>query len=288
MADYPTHKFLRKIRKANPNAVLLIEFPDIDYMSHYSNSIKNLPFFIKNYFFSHNLCKICDYAILMSPTQKEYKKLPVISVLNGIDLSLVTPIKGETNCKEVNIGFVGSIQSCHGVDILIDSVFAYVNGTVYKPIHVHIVGDGPILQDLKNKVNLLNLNNLFTFYGTQYGKQLDEIYEHIDVAISELAPFRRGYQFSSSLKSREYLGKGIPIVSAADIDVFYKEPVDFFYKIKVTNGLIDIFEIIKFYEDLLNNISKRELISRIRKYAESTVDIDKTILPIIDRLKGVD
>ena len=79
---------------------------------------------------------------------------------------------------------------------------------------------------------------------------------------------------SSTLKTREYLAKGLPFVYSGSIDVFEGRDVDFCLRVPADESPLDIEQVVRFYRSLVSNRTERELVERIRKFAELHVSMD--------------
>ena len=90
---------------------------------------------------------------------------------------------------------------------------------------------------------------------------------------------------SSSLKSREYLAKGIPFATSSKIDVFREHPVDFCLQLAGDDSPINIYKLIEFHDALYEKEAQSQLISRIRSFAEANVSIEGAMKNVIGYLK---
>ena len=63
-----------------------------------------------------------------------------------------------------------------------------------------------------NLVKKYNLRDYISFYGEQYGKSLDALFETADLAIGCLGCHRKKIKEISSLKNVEYAARGIPFI----------------------------------------------------------------------------
>lgn len=99
------------------------------------------------------------------------------------------------------------------------------------------------------------------------------MYDKCNLAIASLGIHRLGISWLSTLKSREYLAKGIPFIYSGTIDVFAKNPVDFALQIPADDTPADFHSILSFYRNLYKKYSEEELCDRIRKYAEKYVSM---------------
>ncbi|MEG2800123.1 MAG: glycosyltransferase, partial [Erysipelotrichaceae bacterium] len=185
--------------------------------------------------------------------------------------------------SSIHFGIVASIQPVHGIDIFINSIQSYYKSGGKRNLVFDIVGGGTEEKKLIKLVNLLGLNKRVVFHGFKFDEELESLYDVIDIGICELAPERRNYSLSSSLKSREYLAKGLPIIASVDIDIFNDKPFDYFLKLNSNNSLIDIRKCIDFYDSIyVNNEEAIKVATDIRKFAIDNIDMSEVIKPILN------
>lgn len=104
------------------------------------------------------------------------------------------------------IGFVGSIFPHHGVDILIDA-FEIVHHKRPDTILL-IVGDGSILESLKERVRAKSLNANVVFAGKQ---EHDEVFNFI--ATMDICVMAKSNWYGSPIKIFEYGAMGKPVIA---------------------------------------------------------------------------
>jgi hypothetical protein len=136
----------------------------------------------------------------VSPAFTPYRK-PTCVIANGIDLRSFTPLSAPANVvpRLVFIGSPGYIW--HGVDKLVD--FA----RRFPDLQLDIIGYDA-LPEFEPLPSNLNLHGYLSAEGYQ------SVLARADVAISSLALHRIHLQEASTLKSRECLAMGIPLVVA--------------------------------------------------------------------------
>jgi glycosyltransferase involved in cell wall biosynthesis len=104
---------------------------------------------------------------------------------------------------------VARLEWWHGYDRLIRSLAAY---RADEQVHIHIVGNGPEYKKLQALTDELSLSKNITFYGSKSGKELTDIKSNCHIGIDSLGRHRSGNAANSSLKSKEYLTFGLPVV----------------------------------------------------------------------------
>ena len=109
------------------------------------------------------------------------------------------------------------------------------------------------------------------------------MFNQADVAVCSLGCHRKGIGLSSELKSREYIARGLPMISSTKIDIL---PDDYQYiqYVPEDDSSIDIESVINFYNMLKRRESRQQQIKNIRTFAENNCDISVTMKPIISEL----
>lgn len=211
---------------------------------------------------------------------KKYK-IPYLVIGNGIRVDSVQVNKRKRNTVrgEYNLTCVAQISPWHGLDRLMEGLRRYKGNDV---INFHIVGTGSALSQLKELAEKLGLKNVF-FHGFLSGKELDDILEATDLAISTLAIHRINIRYLSVLKSREYCARGIPFVYAGFDDDF---PPEFPYVLQteLSEDPIDIELIVSFLKKLE---SMPDYSNKMRKHAEEVLSWDVKMARLAARLKEI-
>lgn len=104
------------------------------------------------------------------------------------------------------VGFVGWIRPWHGVDTLIEAL-AQASGE-YDGLHLLIVGDGPAVPDLKERVKALGLTERVVFTGAVSDASIPEHIAAMDVAVQPNVT-----EYASPIKLFEYLAVGKAVIA---------------------------------------------------------------------------
>lgn len=275
--DFTFRNCIDSLRRQNPTAIILLEFPDYPYRSK-EVGIKNLHLYLKDRNCSRIYAHAIDYMVTLAYV-KEIYGVPAIHMYNGINVSKLRQRIPNTRCPSViNLGFVATVQHSHGIDRLIEGIREYYSNNEYpeQKVVLHIAGGGVVYDHLQSLMDSYKLNNYVKFYGYVYNKDLDVLYDNIDIGVDYLAPHRDGITISSSLKTREYMARGIPIVTGAYLDICEDKGVDFFYKVESSETPIDVQSIINFANKVYTE-NPLKVISRIREFAVKNIDIKETM-----------
>ena len=172
--------------------------------------------FTSKYFLQFFVDRIFTY----SKDEKIYG-ISTICSQNGIIFDEIKPLKPKPHSdKEINFISVSKTLLCHGFDRIILGINSYYENGGKVKITYHLIGDGNEIEKYKKLVEKFNLEDSVLFYGFLGSEELDKIYEKADIAINSIGIHRIGLKTESTLKSKEYCAKGIPIVSSYYIDSF--------------------------------------------------------------------
>lgn len=162
------------------------------------------------------LAKYVDSIVTFSKFDSIWRR-PTLKIKNGIDFSKV-PIRQKNRVikEQLVIIAVANIAFWHGFDRIIEGLNLYYRENKFRDVKVYlkIVGKGnkQTYDFLVNLVKKYNLRDYVSFYGEQYGKSLDELFETADLAIGCLGCHRKKIKEISSLKNVEYAARGIPFI----------------------------------------------------------------------------
>lgn len=270
------------------SALSLLGYLSLSYLNQISNRIyfevptysvppKNIKNTIK-FYFNKRIRKYVDRMVI-DCNETEVYGIPTIRVVNGTDLSKIIPRKPTLNPNKINVMLVAYLQEYHGVDKIFKAISDYYKSGGSRKVFIHVVGYGPKLDEYKKTVMEQNLSDYIHFYGKLSGQPLDDIFNNCEIGISSLANKEIGVTYSSTLKSKEYLAKGLPIISDVMLDVFYETPKYFFYQLEKD---FNIPELIKFYDSVYQNHNRQDIIDEIRSYADKTCDMYKVLKAVDD------
>jgi hypothetical protein len=90
----------------------------------------------------------------------------------------------------------------------------------------------------------------------------------------------------SSLKSREYAARGVPIIYEGIDKPFESEQCDFKYKVEPVDSAIDLDSVFSWYHKLIDSYkNKKELVNHIRNFAKENLSWEIQLKKVIDYLK---
>lgn len=276
--------FIRMLKK-NCHKVknIVVEIPTYPYDAEFTDSFEKRLFLLRDRCYRNRMKKYVDRIVTFSK-DKVIFGIPTIQTINGIDFRKVSLDCDEISDASISIIAVASMAKWHGYDRLLEGLGLYYRNGGDRNIILHLVGDGPEISCYKEIVNRNEIRDNVIFHGAKSGKELDNLYKMCALAADCFGGHRKGIFMSSSLKSREYVAKGLPIIASTDIDIFSCSNYAYFYKFPETEAPIDIKEIISFYDDVYNNVSRKEVASKIRSYGEQKCDMAVLMKSIIQSI----
>ena len=144
-----------------------------------------------------------------------------------------------------------------------------------------MVGEGPELQRYQKLVSIYGLQDRVCFYGKKTLSELNYLYDIADIGLCSFGGYKKGLFFSRELKSREYLIKGLPIVSGCELDVLKKG--DYGYLLFPNDDSeIDINQIVTFYDDIYDKSDNAFVVNKMRKIALEKVSMEKCMKSVLN------
>lgn len=284
VVDYSVYSFLKKIKKNNPEIKILFEVATYPYDAEINHGVKTFPFYLKDIINRNRLHKCVDRIITYSQ-HDEIFKVKTIKTLNGFDFNSVRIAQYKISNESINIISVSTNAYWHGYDRFLIGLGEYYRNSGDRNIVFHIVGDGAAIPQYKQIVEKYNIDAHVVFYGKKYGVELDNIYDMCSLAIECLGNHRKDLYLSSSLKSREYAARGLPIITSTSID-FLSDNFKYCFKIPEDESIVDIQSVITFYDEIFRDKSSSEIAQEIRNYAKQRIDMDIVMKPIINFING--
>jgi len=181
-----------------------------------------------------------------------FNKKKSILIGNGIDVEKTPPrkITPNENCNTITLIGVANVEDWHGYDRILKGIHIYNSNIMRKnEINFIIIGDGSGIQKLKELTNKLKIGSQVTFTGQLRGENLSKKYELAHLGVGSLGLHRKGLNFASSLKDREYCATGIPFISTGTDPDF---PDNFLWRFPAndTDEPIDFIKIIDWLQSI--------------------------------------
>jgi len=286
--DFSFYKTSKKIKKQNSNIKIILEIPTYPYDKE-NLYIKNYVLLSKDKFWRKRLRYFIDRIVTYSKDEKIFD-IETICISNGVDFSNL-PIKKKDFSplsSEINLIAVATLSFWHGYDRLIEGIAKYNQSPSPQntQVKLHIVGNGE-QKVIDYYVKLIEDNNLaetVILHGQKAGQALDEVFEISDIAIDSLGRHRSGVFYNSSLKGKEYIARGFPVVSGVETELDAYSSYKYYFRVPANDDLIDINEILIFYEKIILEESSEQIKTNIRDFGRRHFDMNEAFYPIIKYL----
>jgi glycosyltransferase involved in cell wall biosynthesis len=180
--------------------------------------------------------KICKAIVGVTPEIAQYicethhVEKRRIFYPNGIDLNEIKTLK-DGRSDDINAAFVcGTFNPWHGLEEFV-SLSSFSN-PISKKIIIHLIGG--LTNEQKRLVNQFCISNIhFVYHGYLDKCDYLSILDRCDFGIGSLALHKENLNEATTLKVREYLAMGLPVVAnhkdsalPEDFPYFYKVPID--------------------------------------------------------------
>lgn len=276
---------LQNIKKKSPSIKIVMEIPTYPFKGE-DTSKKSLKRKVSIWLGTMFLHQYIDRIVLSGQLDKikSLYGIPVIHIDNGVDFNKIPVNHNECKAGEdVHMICVSGCMFSHGYDRMIRGLAEYYkkaeNG---RAVYFHVVGTGEYLEEYK-KVALQSgvPENKIIFYGRKVGAELDEVYSRCNVAVAHLATHRIGIHQLSSLKSCEYVARGLPMISSASLNIINDDTKDCAMFVPEDESPIDIESVIEFYDRVYAN---KNVHNDIRQRFFKLCDWEYTFVPVMEYL----
>ena len=282
--DYGFIDFLRSIKKNFPFCKIVLEIPTYPYDKELFKKIVNYPLLLKDRKARNCFKKFVDRIVTYS-NDEEIFEVPTIRIQNGIIVKSFPMIRNTLQNDAINLIAVATLQPYHGYERIIRGVADYYDNGGKREVNFLVVGSGVAQVELEELVKSFHLENKVVFFGMKTGDELTDIFNQADIGIGSFGFYKIGLDRASSLKTREYLARGLPVISGCRQDIFEIAPCDYHLEFPNDSSPVDIQKIIQFYDQTFVGKKKEDVFAEIRKYAEENVTMEKAFAPVIEYLK---
>ncbi|PKI02286.1 hypothetical protein [Glaciecola sp. 33A] len=241
--------FLKKIKRLKVKVYLEIPTYPYDKEFKYSSAYKKTQIYIDK-IFRRRLGKYIDKIITFSNDEYIWG-VKTLKISNAVSKSNVFFKQEYSDSHVINLVMVAYFAKWHGLDRLFQS---YDNTPleIKQGINIHVIGYGPELDKLQESAS-----KDITFHGALAGIELGSILNRMQIGIDSLARHRVGVYENNSLKSKEYLAYGLPVVkSHIDRSI---DSLKHVYTVDSNDSLLDLAAILTWYQE--NNFCKSKISS---------------------------
>lgn len=273
--------FIKKLREQYPGTKILMEIPTYPYEGELTGSLTMFPFYFKDIFYRKELRRYVDRIVTFSEDEEIFG-IPTIRTRNGIvvdDYEVVHNVKQDNVIRLIAVAI---FQPSHGYERCIEGLANYYRDAQNQQIKLHMVGDGEEIQYYRDLVRKYHLEEYVIFHGKKSGNELEELYNEADIGISALGIYKRGLKRVSTLKTSEYLAKGLPVIVGFPEEIFQLEPTEYVCEFPNDESAIDMNRVIDFYHSVYADCADgMDIHIDIHNYAKRMADMQMVMKPII-------
>ncbi|MCC4722352.1 glycosyltransferase [Salinicoccus sp. RF5] len=263
LADKWLIRFFKKLKKENPNSKLIIEVATFPYDGE-AKSISKKMRFAKDKVYRTKMKEYVDFIVTSSKYNTIYG-VPTVNIHNGFDVDQVPIANSEKEDENITLATVSSLSFWQGFDRVIEGLYKY-NQQGNNNVRFLIIGEGgerDRLYKLADKYGLIDSETVI-FTGELHGKELDLMFDKIDIGIGCLGLHRKNMSYVNTLKVREYCARGIPFIIANE-EGGINESKSFVCRVSSDDSPININKIIDFYHSVSE---KKDFREELRNYAK--------------------
>lgn len=279
--DKSVVKLLKKAKIANPKIRIIVEIPTYPYLNEFQGLLK-WDIALKEKKWTPQLKKYVDQIVTYSD-DKEIFGIPCLNLSNAYDFKPLPPFLPSDD-ESVHLLAVAALCFYHGYDRVIKGLADYYEKHPdSQNVTFTVVGDGPVLKEYRQLVADYHLEKVVHLVGRKDFSELDSYYQQADIGIDSLARHRSDVSYNSSLKGKEYLAKGLPIVSGVKTDLDHLN-LPFYYRVPGDDTNLKIEDLLIWYHQLLQHRTEDELAKEIYDYGKKHFSFEKTFRPVIKLL----
>jgi hypothetical protein len=184
---------------------------------------------------------------------------------------------------ELNLVFLkGASTSAeyNGLDRIFNGLKEYKGN--YK-IKLYVLGKNTKFEEnLCLKIGVMNSKVFFP--GFLRGESLNNYFNNIHIGVSQFGIHRKGLENNTTIKSREYIARGIPFIYGHSDPDLNDEAKAFSLQFPNDDSNVNIEKVIKFAEKAYND---KELSQKMRKYALEHLDYSVKMKKLLEKIQNL-
>lgn len=263
---------------------IVLEFPTYPYDEENKKTFLSRVKLRIDAHYRKELCKYVDYVVTFYAGNETIFEIPTIVIPNGFDFSTMNLSQEKLPTDALHIIAVSSMREWHGYERFLEGMKNYYQAGGTRNMVLHLVGNGRECPKYRSLVSEYGIQEHVVFEGAMQGNALDAVYEKCAIGIDSLARHRSGIDVLSSLKSREYGAKGIPMINSCKIDIL-EDDFRYLLRVPADESPINMDEVFCFYDQCFgSNRSRLEIGKEVRSYVEAKSGMKETLKAVVDRL----
>ena len=281
-SDFNLISLLKQLKQCYPRMKIFVEIPTYPYDGEYSKFSYSLLIDKLN---RKKLCKYVDRIVTYSKDDQIYK-IKAINISNAVDVSSLRQRNSGLSGSEINIIMVAQVAFWHGYDRVIEGLKQYYDNNGTENIKLYLVGDGnqAVLSEYQSLSNREVLKDHVIFYGRKSGAELDAIYDKCCLAMDSMGRHRTGVYYNSTLKGKEYLAKGLPIISGVETELDHMN-FKYYFRVPADDSPLNFEDIVNFYHNIYDNKNEANVAKEIRDFCAAHFEFKDTFDPVLKAMK---
>lgn len=278
--------FLALLKKAKKQGVrIAMEIPTYPYDLEGHETFKGRIINGMDRFFRKYLHRYVDRIVTYSD-DREIFGVPTLNTINGVDFDTVTPDETPVEPeKQLQLVAVSAMFRVHGYDRLIRGMHEYYKNGGQRNLLLKLVGKGDAYDQYRGLVEEFGLQEHVEFCGARFGKELEEAYRGSALGVNSLAIHRQGLKKESTLKTKEYAAKGLPVLSSSYVDAFSEAGnVRFALQVPPDETPVDVEKLVEFLDRIYADGDTAAVRKAIREDGRKTCDVHTTMKCVADYL----
>jgi glycosyltransferase involved in cell wall biosynthesis len=269
---------LRKLRKKNPGLTVLLEVPTFPYDGK-RVSMRDWALWMLEKLFRPFLRFLVDRVVTYS-RQEHIFGIRTLIIENGVDVNAIKVVDPPLSERICLLG-LANLSFWHGYDRVISGLAEYYATGGKRDVRFFVIGEGNELPRLRQRVESTALGERVSFLGSLTGPALESAARDMQIGISCLGVHRVASD-TTSLKSREFCARGLPIVLGFNERDFGRD-LPFVFHVPANDDPIDIASLVDWFDGL--RIRFPNYPGMIRAYAEQQLTWKIKLLPVISHLR---
>ncbi len=266
---------------------VMLELPTYPYDEENKYGIMSKLRMVVDVKYRKELHRYLDGIVTFYGNHSEIFGVPAMTVPNGFDFSRMELVKSELPDEAVHIVAVSAMREWHGYERLIEGMKNYYSQGEdgKKNFVLHLVGNGREYGKYNGLIEAYALQPHIIMEGAMFGEKLDELYEKCALGVDSLARHRSGIDVLSSLKSREYGAKGIPLINSCKIDII-EDDFEYLLRVPADESPINMEDVAAFYEKCYSSgKSRKEIGQEIRSYIEKKSGMKQVLAQVVEEFE---
>lgn len=268
---------------------IVLELPTYPYEDENRDGVLSRMRLLIDRQFRKQLHKYIDLVVTFYAGYESIFGIPVQVIPNGFDFTEASVVQNPLPKDVIHIIAVSSMRIWHGYERFLTGMRDYYHdgNNSRRDIILHLVGNGREYGKYAALVEEYGLKEHVVMEGAMAGEPLNALYEQCAIGIDSLARHRSGIDVLSSLKSREYGAKGLPIINSCKIDVI-DDDFPYLLRVPADETPVNMPDVIAFFNRCFcSGKSRAEVGQEIRAYVEERSGMKETLRPMIQRLERV-